>query len=78
MSKLRTLQICLTDIPEDKIIKHENGKQYAMFKTYDYDTTNDRDEDFSISMLLTEEEQKKKQQGETIKQTFVGSGKIWK
>ncbi|MBF03210.1 MAG: hypothetical protein CMP76_07935 [Flavobacterium sp.] len=73
MSKLRTLQICLSDIPKDKIIKHQNGKEYALLKTFDYDTTNDRDEDFSISMMLTAEEQQKKQQGETIKQTFVGS-----
>ena len=78
MSKLRTFTICLDDIPQDRIIHHENGKKYISAKSYDYDATNDRDDDFSISLLLTKEEQEKKKQGEKINQIFIGSGKIWK
>lgn len=77
MSKLRTLQICISDIPEDRILKHENGKSYIFLKSYDYEKTNERDDDFSISLVATPHEQKEIKEGKKINQIYVGTGKIW-
>lgn len=77
MGRLRTLQVCISDIPEDRILKHENGKQYIFLKTYDYEQTNERDDDFSISLVATADEQKRIKAGEKINQIYVGTGKIW-
>lgn len=71
------MSICLSDIPKDKILKHENGKLYLNLSTYDLDAPDRFDNDFSVSITLTKEERERKKAGEEIKRTFVGNGKIW-
>jgi len=77
MGKLRTIQICLSDIPPERIFKHPNGKEYISLTSYDYDGTNDRDEDFSVMLSYNTEEQHRKKQGEKVKRVYIGHGKIW-
>ena len=73
----RSMSICLTDLPKERIVKHENGKMYLNLSTYDYDETDKYDNDFSVSLPLTKEEIEKKKNGETINRIFLGSGRIW-
>ncbi len=79
MSKYRSLNICLTDLPKERMYKSEkNGKIYISLSTYDYDEPDQYENDFSISLPLTKEERERKDKGETINRIFVGNGKIWK
>lgn len=78
MAKHRTMSICLSDIPKDKILKHSNGKLYVSIATYDLDAPDRYNNDFSVSVSLSKEELERKQNGETINRTYVGNGKIWK
>jgi hypothetical protein len=48
--KKRTMSICLTDIPKEKILIHENGKKYLMIETWDNDEPDKYDNDFSVSI----------------------------
>lgn len=73
----RTLSICLTDLPKDRIIKHENGKLYLNLATYDYDAPDKYDKDFSVSIPLNKEEIEAKKNGATVNRVFLGSGRIW-
>lgn len=75
--KNRTMSICLTDIPKNRILKHSNGKLYLNLATYDFDAPDQYDNDFSISIPLTKEEIEAKKNGQDIKRTFLGNGKIW-
>lgn len=75
--RTRTMSICLTDIPKDKILKHENGKLYLSVQTYDYDEPDKFDNDFSVSVCLTKDELEQKKQGADIKRSFIGNGRIW-
>ena len=77
MSKNRTMSLCVSDIPKDRILKHKNGKMYLNISTYDYDEPDKYKNDFSVSLPLTKEEIEKKKAGETIKRVFLGNGKIW-
>lgn len=77
MSRNRTLSICLTDLPKDRILKHENGKMYLNLATYDYDEPDRYDNDFSVSLPLTKEEIERKKNGEKVNRIFLGNGKIW-
>ena len=77
MSKNRTMSLCVSDIPKDRILKHKNGKMYLNISTYDYDEPDKYKNDFSVSLPLTKEEIEKKEAGETIKRVFLGNGKIW-
>lgn len=77
MGKTRTMIICLTDIPKEQIITHENGKKYLAIETWDFDKTNEQDFDFSISVSLTKEQIDIKNKGGTINRVFLGNGKIW-
>ena len=54
--KTRTMSICLSDIPKDRILKHENRKLYLPLQTYDYDEPDKYDNDFSVSISLNKEE----------------------
>ena len=54
--KRRTMSICLTDIPKDKILIHENGKKYLMLETWDNDEPDKYDNDFSVSVALSKDE----------------------
>lgn len=73
----RTMSICLSDIPKERILKHENGKLYLPLSTYDYDGPDKYNNDFSVSISLTKEEIKKKKNGETVNRVFLGNGRIW-
>jgi hypothetical protein len=73
----RTMSICLSDIPKDRILKHENGKLYLSVQTYDYDEPDRFDNDFSISCSKTKEEIEKSKAGEKVNLHFIGNGRIW-
>lgn len=75
--KSRTMSICLTDIPKDKILKHSNGKLYLALQTYDNDGPDKYDNDFSVSISLTKEEIEAKKNGQTVNRVFLGNGRIW-
>jgi hypothetical protein len=77
MGKSRTMSICVSDIPKEKLLKHQNGKVYLLLQTYDYDAPDKFDNDFSVSMQLTKEEQELKKAGGEVKRTFLGNGRIW-
>jgi hypothetical protein len=77
MGKSRTMSICVSDIPKERLLKHENGKVYLLLQTWDNDTPDKFDNDFSVSMQLTKEEQEKKKKGEEVKRIFLGNGRIW-
>lgn len=75
--KSRTMSICLSDIPKDKILKHGNGKLYLNLQTWDNDEPDQFDNDFSVSIPLNKEEIERKKNGETINRVFLGNGRIW-
>jgi hypothetical protein len=75
--RTRTMSICLSDIPKERILKHENGKLYLPIGTYDYDEPDKFDNDFSVSISPTKEEIEKKKAGEKINRVFIGNGRIW-
>lgn len=75
--KNRTMSICVSDIPKERILKHQNGKMYLNIATYDYDAPDQYDNDFSVSIPLTREEIERKKNGEDVKRTFIGNGRIW-
>ena len=71
------MSICVTDIPKEKILKHENGKMYLSIGTWDNDEPDKYGNDFSVSIPLSKEELKRKKEGEDVKRVFLGNGKIW-
>lgn len=75
--KRRTMSICLSDIPKDKIIKHTNGKLYLPIETWDYDAPDQFDNDFSVSVSHNKEEIERINAGEKINRVFIGNGRIW-
>ena len=77
MGRNRTMSICLTDIPKERIVKHINGKMYLNLATYDLDAPDQYDNDFSVSIPLTKEEIERKKAGENVLRTFLGNGRIW-
>lgn len=77
MGKTRTMSICVSDIPKDRILKHGNGKMYLPLTTYDYDQPDQFDNDFSVSLPLTDEQKEAKKRGEKVERVFLGNGRIW-
>ncbi len=77
MGRNRTMSICLTDLPKERILKHTNGKLYLNLSTYDYDGPDKYDNDFSVSIPLNQEEIERKKAGEKVDRIFLGNGKIW-
>ena len=77
MGKNRTMSICVSDIPKDKIFKHENGKMYLAVATYDLQEPDRYGNDFSVSIQLSKEEVADKKAGKEVKRVFIGNGKIW-
>ena len=75
--KNRTMSICVTDIPKEKILKHANGKMYLNLQTWDNDEPDQFGNDFSVSIPLTKEEVESKKAGNDVKRTYLGNGKIW-
>jgi len=77
MGKNRTMSICLSDIPKDRILIHENGKMYLNLGTYDGDEKDKYGNDFSVSIPLTKDEITRKKAGEDVKRVYLGNGRIW-
>lgn len=77
MGKSRTLSICLTDLPKERLVKHQNGKIYLNLTTYDYDEPDQFGNHFSVSLPLTEKQLKARENGEKPTRIFLGNGKIW-
>lgn len=75
--KSKTMSICVSDIPKDRILKHENGKMYINIETWDYDQPDKFDNDFSVSMSRTKDEVERFKKGEKIDRIFIGNGRIW-
>lgn len=75
--KSRTMSICVSEIPKERILKHENGKMYINVSTWDYDEPDQYDNDFSVSMSPTKEEIEQRKAGEKINRVFIGNGRIW-
>lgn len=75
--KSRTMSICVSDIPKDRILKHSNGKMYLSISTYDYDEPDQFDNDFSVSISPNKEEVEARKNGEKINRIFIGNGRIW-
>lgn len=75
--KRRTMSICLSDIPKERILIHENGKKYLSIETWDNDEPDKYDNDFSVSICFNKEEIEKSKNGETIKRIYLGNGRIW-
>ena len=46
--KRRTFSICLTDIPNERILIQENGKKYLNLESWDNDEPDKYDNDFSV------------------------------
>ena len=75
--KRRTFSICLTDIPKEKILIHENGKKYLNLESWDNDEPDKYDNDFSVRIPLNKDEIERKNNGEEIKNVYLGNGRIW-
>lgn len=71
------MSICLSDLPKERILKHENGKLYLNLSTYDYPEPDKYDNDFSVSIPLNKEELERKKAGEKVNRIFLGNGRIW-
>jgi len=75
--KRRTFSICLTDIPKERILIHENGKKYLNLESWDNDEPDKYDNDFSVRISLNKEEIEKKKNNEEVKSIYLGNGRIW-
>lgn len=75
--KRRTFSICLTDIPKERILIHENGKKYLNLESWDNDEPDKYDNDFSVRVSLNKEEIERKKAGEEVKSVYLGNGRIW-
>lgn len=75
--KRRTFSICLTEIPKDRILIHENGKKYLNLESWDNDEPDKYDNDFSVRISLNKDEIERKKNGEEIKSIYLGNGRIW-
>lgn len=75
--KKRTMSICVSDIPKERIFIHENGKKYLMLESWDNDEPDKYDNDFSISISRNKDEVEKIKAGEKLKRIFIGNGRIW-
>lgn len=71
--RFRTMAICLSDLPKDKIYTAGNGKKYISLATWDYnpDDPQYKDHDFSVSVTRTPQE--KKEQKPIV---WIGNGCI--
>lgn len=75
--KKRTFSICLTDIPKERILIHENGKKYLNLESWDNDEPDKYDNDFSIRISMNKDEIERKKNGETVLSIYLGNGRIW-
>jgi hypothetical protein len=77
IGKRRTFSICLTDIPKERILIHENGKKYLNLESWDNDEPDKYDNDFSVRISMNKDDIERKKNGETIPSIYLGNGKIW-
>lgn len=75
--KRRTFSICLTDIPKERILIHENGKKYLNLESWDNNEPDKFDNDFSVRISMNKDEIERKKAGEEIKSIYLGNGRIW-
>lgn len=75
--KRRTFSICLTDIPKERILIHENGKKYLNLESWDNDEPDKYDNDFSVRVSLSTAQIEAKKAGEEVKSVYLGNGRIW-
>lgn len=75
--KRRTFLICLTGIPKERILIHENGKKYLNLESWDNDEPDKYDNDFSVRISMNKDEIERKKNGETIQSIYLGNGRIW-
>lgn len=75
--KKRTFSICVSDIPKERIMIHENGKKYLMLETWDNDEPDKYDNDFSVTISFNKEEVEKSKAGEKVPRIYLGNGRIW-
>lgn len=75
--KRRTFSICVSEIPKERILIHENGKKYINLESWDNDEPDKYDNDFSVRMCMTKDEIEKKKAGEEVKSVYLGNGRIW-
>lgn len=74
MADLRVVNLCLTDIPKEKIYKSEkSGKSYISLVIGDKDQKDQYDNDVSVTIAQTKEER----QARTNK-IYVGNGRKYK
>jgi len=71
--RLRTMNICLSDLPKDKIYTAGNNKKYISITTWDYAPGDPQynDSDFSVSVTRTAQEKQDKKP-----LVFIGGGVI--
>lgn len=74
--KMRTMSICLTDLPKEKMTKASNGKLYINLTSWDNDTTDQYDNDFSVTVNFTKEE-REASTAQGLKNLYVGNGRVW-
>ena len=72
--KRRTFSICLTDIPKERILIHENGKKHLNLESWDNDEPDKYDNDFSVRISMNKDEIERKKAGETITSIYLGNG----
>ena len=77
VGKKRTLSICVSDIPKERILKHENGKLYLNIETWDYDESDKYDNDFSVSISRNKTEVEQIKNGAKLDRIFLGNGRVW-
>lgn len=73
MSGFRTVNVCLSDIPKDKIYKSEKtGKAYVSLVISDRDEVDQFGNDVAATISQTKEERAAK-----AKKVYVGNGKMY-
>lgn len=75
--KKRTVSICVSDIPKERILLHQNGKKYLMIEMWDFDEPDRYDYDFNVSISMNKEEIERSKSGEKVDKIYLGNGKIW-
>lgn len=68
---MRTMSICVSDIPKEKLVTGKNGKIYLNLTSYDNDEVDKFGNDFPLFISQSKEEREAK-----IKRIYLGNGKI--
>jgi hypothetical protein len=68
-SKKRTVQICLSDLPKDKMYTAGNGKKYISLTLWDMAYMNSHDQNVEVQVTVTADDIKN-----NVRPTVVGGG----